>query len=350
MSLQVQYGGAALNDTVHGPLNEYPRCFREAAEKGFIKPRTAQRYIERATFLLEVAGARDMEHAVRNHAATMAAIDRHSPSDEQAASRKANYDTLLCVMRWTGQNDNPANAKQYADFRRRAKEIQGTIRLKYDKNEVSEKQFSGFIPFAKLIRTRERLGKRADTALGPKHMLMAFVTLLPPKRLEIYRSLRFVRGEPTGPGNFICVHPKDMFIRCTEFKTARSEQFKGIFRERVPTELQRIVRRSLAKFPRTFLLETAAGEQFSDHGLSKFLSKMLEAEYGRRGGFNLVRHAFSVAIDRNKLTTWDQKAYAYSMMHSYSVNLDYRFAGEKALPTNALPRIDSFRIENHAAE
>jgi hypothetical protein len=64
------------------------------------------------------------------------------------------------------------------------------IRDKYDNWRASEQQKQNFVSWEHLIAKREELGEDKRTFASPPHVLLSFLTMLPPMRTSDYSSLR----------------------------------------------------------------------------------------------------------------------------------------------------------------
>lgn len=64
------------------------------------------------------------------------------------------------------------------------------IREKYDNWSASEQQKNNFVPWETIIAKRDEIGSNPSTYASPDHVLLSFLTMMPPMRTSDYSSLR----------------------------------------------------------------------------------------------------------------------------------------------------------------
>jgi hypothetical protein len=69
-------------------------------------------------------------------------------------------------------------------------EASRNIREKYDNWSASEQQRNNFVPWEQLIAKREEIGRQQGGYASSDHVLLSFLTMLPPMRTSDYSSLR----------------------------------------------------------------------------------------------------------------------------------------------------------------
>ena len=99
------------------------------------------------------------------------------------------------------------------------------IREKYDNWLFSDHQRENFVPWEQLIAKREELGRDARTYASPVHVLLSFLTMMPPMRTSDYSSLLLYDEEEPSPdvkcaGNYVRLRKSCGRLVINEYKTA----------------------------------------------------------------------------------------------------------------------------------
>lgn len=204
--------------------------------------------------------------------------------------------------------------------------------------------------------------KNVRTRFSSYHLLLALISVVPPRRPQDYAHVLLV-----GPGTHGGAEPTDADIRdapayidvatgrfvCRRFKTAKSqlasrkrkaenlgedpEEVVEPFETTLPAELMAVLRGSLARIPRRRLFPAIKSNPTKTYkagraGVSSFEKWTLDAlkkVMGQPASFNDFRHAFVTYLYRQN-PTMDQLTLAgYLMGHDVKTQLAYRVVGER---------------------
>lgn len=250
------------------------------------------------------------------------------------------------------------------------------IREKYDNWRASEQQRANFVPWEELVAARERLARADRYAYGsPDHLLLAFLTLLPPMRTSDYSSLRLFddgrrppRGAAAADMNYVQLGRASGTLVVNEYKTAnhyrRIEAARGGMRREgvdlphdivappmfipkgryddaaasrrgtLPPELFRVLKHvsstHLAVFgrPRNWVFVDGNGNPYTGRTLGMLINRTTKRLFdGKAVTVNLFRHAASNWLDEHH--RHDKPVLLYFrhwMMHSVNMQREYVLA------------------------
>jgi len=143
-------------------------------------------------------------------------------------------------------------------------------------------------------------------------LLFAVVTQLPPKRSD-YGDMLIVDDATHCRGNCIVVSGSPRIL-IRDHKTTKSH---GVLEERVPSQLLKIVRASLATWPRTHLFVSRGGKQspLTADGFGSFVKRTMSKHLGKPVGVTMLRHIF-ISDVVSKLPKDARAEMARRMLHS----------------------------------
>ncbi len=149
------------------------------------------------------------------------------------------------------------------------------------------------------------------------HVLLSYMAHMTPKRADL-GALRVLRSEASATeweGNYVLLLPPISKMVIRRHKTSKQH---GALEERLPREMEADVEASLRYHPREYLLTGRDGGPLSNHDYVKLLQRTTQRLFGgRRGGVNLLRHAYvSESVDFNSTAYNELGAIAKQMGHS----------------------------------
>jgi len=260
------------------------------------------------------------------------------------------------------------------------------IHKKYSSNEASETQRANFVPWEDLIARREQLGADPRTHGGRTHLLLSFLTHLPPMRTSDLGSLRLLRRQDVDAGNYdreelknsnhVIMAEDHGVLTVNEYKTANhyrrleaeirekrrerrrkkrefflddedeekmriAEQDDAADEERplnmppdraasrtgpLPGPLFELLSYSLTECPREWVFVNSSGGPFVLNSFNKMVSRDLSAAFEGKKNLtvNLVRHAAATWLDQHHRRDAKLRQYFRKwMMHSQSMQYDY---------------------------
>lgn len=198
-------------------------------------------------------------------------------------------------------------------------EVHTAIEGRYRKNEPTEKQVAGYVPFPDIVAKRDTLTKGSD-----ERLLLSFYTYIPPLRCdlnEVYITDKEDQHEDYK--NFLVLQKtaKTATLVLTEFKTARTAEQ---YRKDLPKELVEELLASLQLRPRSFVFADRHGEPYRASSYTKWANRILQRVFGRALTVSLIRHAYINTLDFNTLTVEEKEAIAKDMAHTTNMQDRYR--------------------------
>jgi hypothetical protein len=168
---------------------------------------------------------------------------------------------------------------------------------------------------AEMVREeKERHKTKTDSQA---HVLLSYMAHMTPKRADL-GALRVVRSEGEAEeweGNYVLLLPPISKMVIRRHKTSKQH---GTLEEVLPRAMEEDVEASLRWHPREYMLTGRDGGPLSNHDYTKLLQRTTQRLFeGRRGGVNLLRHAYvSESVDFNRTPYDALEQVAKQMGHS----------------------------------
>lgn len=188
-------------------------------------------------------------------------------------------------------------------------------------NQPTKRQTKAYMPFADVVVARDRLYKGSVP-----YLILSLYTMMEPARAD-FRRMRIYNSKAEADAgdetNFLVITEKQIIMTIREYKTSKTY---GAFTRIIPKELDAVIRFSLEKTPRQYLIVSPiTGLPYDDDAVyTKYINRQLKAALGKPIGVSMLRHIYVDAQDYNAMTTADKKKLAKNMMHSFQVNDQYR--------------------------
>lgn len=243
---------------------------------------------------------------------------------DSLATQKSYISAVLAVFRHNvGLKTQRKQA--YTQWYDAFKEIHEKIDEKYKKNEPSEKQVAGYVPYEEIVKKRDTLDKGSDEKL-----LLAFYTYIPPLRCD-FNAVRIYEDEnlPSSPEqNYIKLNTKQNTARMVlnEFKTSQKMEK---YEKDLPDPLVDEIKESLFKKPRDYLFQDRDGKPYRASSYNKWANRILLRLFNKNLTISLIRHSYINSLDFNKLTVEDKENIAKDMTHTVGTQDRYRLIFEK---------------------
>lgn len=234
------------------------------------------------------------------------------------ATQKSYISAILALFR-----HNPGlkeqESKHYQLWFEAFQTIHNHIDERYKKNEPTEKQTEGYVPFASIVETRDTLSKGSYEKL-----LLSFYTYIPPLRSDLNHVRIYQTSHlPTKTElNYIHLHDdKNATLVLQEYKTASSHQK---YEKKLPPELVAEIHASLQQDPRDYLFQDRSGKPYRASSFTKWVNRTLHRLFKKNLTISLIRHSFINSLDFNKLTIAEKEIIAKDMAHTVSTQDRYR--------------------------
>ncbi len=284
------------------------------------------------------ARLRQLRHALRAPSLRAVALapERHVPTLRRwhAQRRKTvmtvkNYVTALLVF--FRHDPGLASAPEaHARWKALHKELLALEEEAYKRNEpVNSRQVRNYVPFheipAKLAQLEAAPDPHATLRQSMQLLLLAFYAHTLPKRSDL-GALHVYRGPPRAPQavlrarNYVVLMPPGAAGAAASLLVLHKHKTAKTYGETVEVlnaPLQRVLRTSLARWPRDYVFVTNTGGPMCNNTFSKFVMRTFAALFdGRAAGTALLRHAYVSGLDFNQLSMQARDEIARGMGHT----------------------------------
>jgi len=284
-----------------------------------LSPVTKTGYCNRIRYMCASLKA-DFFSIVKDYKKSIAWIEANY---ENATSKKTYLSTALSAFRHCEglKEQLPAAYKAWFDaFSRMDKAVEE----RYKRNEPSEKQAEGYVPFGDIEKKRDELEEGTE-----ERLLLGMYTWIYPLRAD-FNYVRIYSGA-TVPShhvpNYLHMATKGCTLVLSEYKTSSTH---GVFKKVLPDVLCKEIRASLDKRPREWLFVTSDGKPFEKaNSYNRYANRMLARLFGKPLTLSLIRHSFIDTLDFNKLTIAEKEEIALEMRHTTRMQDQYRLIFKK---------------------
>lgn len=238
---------------------------------------------------------------------------------ESDQTRKSYLSGVLSLFR-----HNPGLKEQekdaYLQWYEAFQQVHERIEERYKRNEPSEKQKAGYVPFDQIVKARDELKKGSD-----ERLLFSLYTYLPPLRCD-FNKVRIYKGHmPEGDEkeeNYIVMTNKEATLYLNEYKTKNKATTP--YEKKLPEPLLDELKASLENRPRVWLFLDNKGNPYHPKSYTKWANRVFARILKKRMTISMIRHAFINSLDFNKITVAEKEAIARDMAHTVGTQDRYR--------------------------
>lgn len=197
-----------------------------------------------------------------------------------------------------------------------------------DKQEMTERQKEGYIPFSEVMEKYHALEKEAlplmkKEALDARefvrvqlYVLLSCLLLIDPRRSMDYTEFKIRKVDET-KDNFLKVEKRKPSFVFNQYKTARKN---GQDTVEIPAKLHKIIKRWIELNPHDYLLmNTKQSNKITPTQLTQFL----HCFFGKPISTSMIRHIFLMDKYKNMPALADMKKTAENMGHDLGTALTY---------------------------
>lgn len=298
-------------------------------------------YTERLQYAERLVG-KPLFELIDDAAASIKKLKAHY---KQATTLKGVLSAVLAVFRHSPDlKVQLARAQQqwYEAFSESDKEVED----RYKKNEPSEKQAAGYVPFAEIVAKRDELEKGSEDRL-----LLAMYTYILPLRADYNRVRLYKDSAPSKPEpNHIVMGKSGCVLHLNEYKTSATH---GEFVKQLPDALCEEIHASLKKYPREWLFAKRGGGPFDNtNSFISYASRTFLRLFKKPLTISIIRHSFINTLDFNALTIEQKEAIAQEMRHTTRLQDQYRLIFKKPDDnddeTDKADKTDKARPDSHS--
>lgn len=237
---------------------------------------------------------------------------------ESDQTRKSYLSGVLSLFRHnSGLKDQEKEA--YLQWYEAFQTVHERIEERYKRNEPTDKQKEGYVPFHQIVAARNTLGKGSD-----ERLLFSMYTYLPPLRCDFNR-VRIYKGhvpEDEKEQNYIVMTNKEATLYLNEYKT--KNKAVAPYEKKLPDELVEELRASLDSKPRNWLFVDSSLNPYHPKSYTKWANRVFARILKKRMTISMIRHAFINSLDFNKITVAEKEAIARDMAHTVGTQDRYR--------------------------
>lgn len=245
-------------------------------------------------------------------------VDWITTTYESDQTRKSYLSGVLSLFRHNpGLKDQEKEA--YLQWYDAFQKVHERIEERYKRNEPTEKQKAGYVPYDQIIAARDTLKKGSN-----ERLLFAMYTYLPPLRCDFNR-VRIYKGHvPEGEKeqNYIIMTNKEATLYLNEYKT--KSKATEPFEKKLPEPLVQELKVSLDENPRIWLFLDNNNNPFHPKSYTKWANRVFARILKKRMTISMIRHAYINSLDFNKITVAEKEAIARDMAHTVGTQDRYR--------------------------
>lgn len=274
--------------------------------------------LERLTILTN----KDVDWILNNCKKTLTILKENKITEPQSV--KAMINAILTIFKHTkGLRDT--HKKSYTCWVDNFKEVNEKAQEKYEKIEASERQIEAYVPWAEILQKRDELDHTSQ-----EYFILCLYTMLPPARAD-FNKVRIVKEDKITDAlvkeypNHLIISKKNMKLVYNEFKT-KSKKLQ-MYEKVLPDSLTSVIKASLKRQPRDFLVVSNNGEPYHKaNSFTQLVKRVLYKVFQKNMSINTLRHSFVNSVDMNKITPQEKQQLASEMMHSPEMFDRYRLS------------------------
>lgn len=303
--------------------------------KSSLSNTSKQHYAAKVAKLQSITG-KDLEWILDNCNETLDFLNEHGLHEPQTIRTYIN--TVLAIYKHNPEKKGQYT-REYKKWVEKFKEVDKVTSRKYMTLTPSKRQIETYVPWAEIIRKRDSLRKDSR-----EYLMLSLYTMIEPARADYNKIRIYTNRNPTPKEiaqtpNYLLITPSTMVMVLNEFKS-RSRNLQK-YEEELPTELQKVIRISLAKHPREYLIVSPRTNQPYDdpHSYTVYFDRMLERIFKKKVTINMLRHSHIISIDWSKMTPLEAEEKANRLMHSVSTMSKYRLLMPETKNKNTKSRV-----------
>lgn len=289
-----------------------------------LAPETRLSYTRKVDFAVKVSGAKDFDSMIRSDAA-YTKLRKYYRSDN---TLKATLTAVLAGIREKSKTHAalPKWRTRHADVSKAAAKAKTGVLTK-----AVEKKYVCWCEIQ--AAAKKAAGKHATLEESMDAVLLALVTMIPPKRSDYGDVDVVARDEGTG-NRVILPRSGTATLVLTEFKTAKSH---GEHREPLPAKLASVMRKSIAKWPRKKVFVDADGGAMSPGTFGSYVKAAMTRHVGKPVGVTMLRHIYISDVVVH-MSDSSKTVAAKKMLHSVKEQKEYVITRAGGAPVCGIKR------------
>lgn len=279
-----------------------------------------KQYISRLKRLEEITGY-DIDWILINCNETMDLLESKGITEPQ--TKRSYINSVLALYKYNPKLKDDEDS-ELEKWRESFKRIDKITEHKYKTLEASAKQIEVYVPWHRIVETRDKLDKNSDD-----YLLLSMYTMIEPARADMNKVKLIWNREPSeeekreDPNYLLIKSGNNMTLVYNEFKSKSRRLQK--YENELPKQLQDVIKQSLKIKPREYLIVSPRTNKpyANAHSYTVYVDRRLEKIFGKRVTINTLRHSYINSLDMN-MNPLQKETIARNMMHSVSTMEKYR--------------------------
>lgn len=319
--------------------------------KNNLKGNTAESYINRLSTLTKLL-KKNIFNIMMSADASYMNISKYYDSP----STKKNFLTsILSVFKFIQMNDDNNKGIVLNKIQKHALERWHTFHKnlsileeeRYKSSEPTQKEQDKYVSFHDIqakyfeIKSKHRSVVHKNLTSSMQFIFLSIVVHTPPKRCDYAKMKIYWNEDPDKTNeNYIVLHynpqknnsnttlPKESYFVFNTYKTSKHyDRVDQIINDELKTDIIE----SLKKYEREYLFVNRFGKPYENNSaFSKFVIRTFENLFDRPCGATMLRHIYiSEVIDHNKWSEKEKEEVSKLMLHSPSLQSNYRWKSTK---------------------
>ena len=200
-------------------------------------------------------------------------------------------------------------------------------RERRENNVITPEELQRMLPLSDLAAAAKRATHATRTESQHK-ILLTIAAHVWPKRADWAVRIASPKYVPAVGENVLFLSETIAKLHLASYKTSRAY---GVYEEELPRVVAEVIRDSVRRYPRRYLLQQEKAEApWTHQAISEQMPDIFEKHTGKRIGVNTLRHMWiSQRVDYNKMTISETNAIAAKMLHSPAEQRKYFRVGGK---------------------
>lgn len=289
--------------------------------KSNLRDTSKRHYIDKLNYLKKIT-KHDTEWIMDNCNETLDFLYNNN-SEVEAQTVRTYINTVLALYKYNPIKKEELNL-EYKKWVEKFKEMDEITESKYMNSQPSKKQIEVFIEWDKIIEIRDKLNKNTI-----KYFLLSLYTMIPPARADYGRVKIYINKKPTDneikeEPNYLLINNDRMILILNEFKSKGKKIEK--YEEELPKNLIELIKRSLKRNPREYLVVSPITNQPYNitHSYNVYVNRKFNEIFKKDVTINTLRHSYGNNIDWTNSTPLELERQANKMMHSINTMNKYK--------------------------
>lgn len=251
------------------------------------------------------------------------------------ASLFTSIGSLMSLIKWSGIKEHqPDLYKKWS--KKYFKPLSKCVSDFRESNMPTNRQKLSMIKWQTVVEVYNQISRQNPYTMN--HVFLSMCILLPVRRQADYSKIKLYydhkqqeNNESNDETGWIDLFLEKPTISVIVYKTSKNY---NKWTKELPDKLLKIIKKSLVKFPRKYLLVDPKGNpwnsvnSFTQH-YNRFLKRLFD---NKNMSLNSLRHSYASYLGTLNLSVKERKEISADMAHSYQTNMTYAFKNtEKTL-------------------